>query len=115
MCIGMQEVSKITNVLLAVNIITIICMVLVSMFDLSLINWTYDTTNNSSALPEFFDNYYSKTTGEEGVFVKDMDCANDGCLDDQKSFVQLYCENESYESLWYQKVDENSASKATNY
>lgn len=108
MCVGVQEVSKMTNVLLAVNILTIIVMVLVAMFDLSIQNWTYDTTFNSPQLPEFFANYYALTTGEEGVMVEKMDCANDGCMDDQKSFVQRYCASGVYQSEWFNETIEET-------
>jgi len=106
MCVGVESASKVVNVLLSVNILTIVAIVLFSIPNINFQNWKFVTDFGSEEMPNFFTDYYNATKmviNTDGA----QDPANlpaeplDSNYEFTNSFVFDYCLNNAYEARWY--------------
>jgi len=110
MCVGVESASKVVNVLLSINILTILAIVLFSIPNINFGNWTFVTDFNSTAMPNFFTDYYDATKMVINTDGK-QDPANefaeplDAGYEFTNSFVFDYCLNNAYEARWYKDAE----------
>ena len=97
MCMGVENVSKLTNACTVVNLATIALITILCTINFSISNWSWNTELNSDDLPAFYKQYYVDTPGVEGVIP---DVSN-------PSFVQQYCEGGNYTQSWIVVDDKN--------
>ena len=110
MCVGVESASKVVNVLLTINILTIVAITLFSIPNINLQNWTFKTAINSTELPKFFEDYYFNTP-----MVAQDKPENNPEFDPlaynytfENSFVFDFCKENNYNSAWY--TDEKDSS-----
>lgn len=95
LCTGVEEVSKVTNALLACNILTICLVVILCLFNVDTSKWGINTEFGSADVPAFFLDFYNDTNMVKGVApTKDSD-----------SFVNRFCQNGNFEAGWYKTTD----------
>lgn len=111
MCVGVESASKVVNVLLTINILTIVAITLFSIPNISFKNWTFNTDFGTEDLPNFFTDYYNATkmviqtapTNEEANPL-------DKSYEFSNSFVFDYCENNDFNTRWYKDTKDHNAS-----
>lgn len=106
MCVGVESASKVVNVLLSVNILTIVAIILFCIPNINFANWKFDTTLGSDQMPNFFTDYYNatkmviNTDGEQNPINEHAEPLDAG-YEFTNSFVFDYCHNNTYETKWY--------------
>lgn len=116
MCVGVEEASKVVNILLCVNILTIVTISLFCIPNISFDNWSIETTEDSPDIPDFFVTYYNSTTmvaGGEPINKEPGDVFEKG-YPFENSFVYDYCEN-PFTAEWYSKYDEELKANTTGW
>lgn len=106
MCVGVESASKVVNVLLSVNILTIVAIILFCIPNINFANWKFDTTLGSDQMPNFFTDYYNatkmviNTDGEQNPINEHAEPLDAG-YEFTNSFVFDYCHNNTFETKWY--------------